>query len=51
MYVCAADFMCARVSGYCTRDLYVGHGGSEICGFWHMVYLFILISSVWVIVD
>ena len=52
MYVCAADFMWVRVSGYCSRDLYVGHGGLEICGFWHMVfYLFILISSVWVIVD
>ena len=52
MYVCAADFMWVRVSGYCSRDLYVGHGGLEICGFWYMVfYLFILISSVWVIVD
>ena len=27
MYGCAADFMWVRVLGYCSRDLYVGHGG------------------------
>ena len=42
MYVCAADFMCVRVSGYCSRNLYVGHGGQKFVGFgiWFFFFFF-----------
>ena len=46
MYV--QRILCVRFSGYCSRDLYVGHGGSEII---IIIFLFFLIRFVWVIVD